>query len=141
MSFGFCLAYYQTSFHTVVTVQVGTWKNTLSIDTSDKAIYAVCQCRTVLAFLRKTGHRPLDSVQKAFSTLHHQLLLLDMRTEVYERQLAVLREQVAQIEDLKAELAELRERLGQNSNNSSKPPSSDPPHQLKTTSNESKDRK
>ena len=82
-----------------------------------------------------------DSVQKAFSTLHHQLLLLDMRTEVYERQLAVLREQVAQIEDLKAELAELRERLGQNSNNSSKPPSSDPPHQLKTTLNESKDRK
>jgi prefoldin subunit 5 len=38
-----------------------------------------------------------------------------MRTEVYQRQLAVLRQQVAQIEDLKAELAELRERLGQNS--------------------------
>lgn len=82
-----------------------------------------------------------DSVQKAFSTLHRQLLLLDMRTEVYQRQLAVLHEQVAQVEDLKAELAELRERLGQNSNNSSKPPSTDPPHQLKTTSNESKGRK
>jgi|SRR6185503_6337091 len=82
-----------------------------------------------------------DSVQKAFSALHHQLLLLDMRTEVYERQLAQLREQVAQIDDLRAEMAELRERLGKNSNNSSKPPSSDPPHQQQTTTNESKGRK
>ena len=81
-----------------------------------------------------------DSVQKAFSALHHQLLLLEMRTEVYQRQLAQLREQVAQIDDLKAEMAELREHLGQNSNNSSKPPSSDPPHQ-QTTTDESKGRK
>src|ERR1044071_1370622 len=82
-----------------------------------------------------------DSVQKAFSTLHHQLLLLDMRTEVYERQLAVLREQVAQIEDLKVQLAELRERLGQNSNNSSKPPSSDPPQQRQHSQREPTGRK
>ena len=70
-----------------------------------------------------------DSVQKASSALHHQLLLLELRSQAYERQLTQLREQVAQIDDLKAELAELRERLGQNSNNSSKPPSTDPPQQ------------
>jgi transposase len=81
------------------------------------------------------------SVQNAFSSLYHQLLMLEMRAEAYERQLAALREQVAQIQDLKAELDELRERLGLNSNNSSKPPSSDPPHQLKTTSNDPKGRK
>jgi transposase len=81
------------------------------------------------------------SVQNAFTSLYHQLLMLEMRADVYERQIAQLREQVAQIDDLKAELAELRERLGQNSNNSSKPPSSDPPYQLKTTSNELKGRK
>lgn len=82
-----------------------------------------------------------SSVQNAFTSLYHQLLMLEMRSEVYERQLAALREQVAQVEDLKAELAELRERLGRNSNNSSKPPSSDPPYQLKTAANESKARK
>jgi transposase len=77
-----------------------------------------------------------DSVQKAFSALYHQLLMIEMRAEAYERQLALLREQIAQIDDLKAELAELRERLGQNSNNSSKPPSTDPPHSPQKNSNE-----
>ncbi len=81
------------------------------------------------------------SVQQAFTSLFHQLLMLDMRAEVYEHQLVQLRQQVAQVEDLKAQLDELRERLSQNSNNSSKPPSSDPPYQLKTTLNESKARK
>jgi transposase len=69
------------------------------------------------------------AVQQAFSSLYHQLLLLELRSQAYEHQLAQLREQVAQIDDLKAEMAELRERLGQNSSNSSKPPSSDPPQQ------------
>ena len=64
------------------------------------------------------------SVQQAFSSLHHQLLLLEIRSQAYERQLAQLREQVAQIDVLKAEMEELRERLGKNSSNSSKPPSS-----------------
>ena len=53
--------------------------------------------------------------------------LLEIRHAAYETQLAALREQVAQVDDLKAEIAELRERLGQNSSNSSRPPSSDPP--------------
>lgn len=42
-------------------------------------------------------------------------------------------EQVAQIDDLKAQMAEMRERLGLNSKNFSKPLSSDPPtHRLST---------
>jgi uncharacterized coiled-coil protein SlyX len=76
------------------------------------------------------------SVQQAFSSLHHQLLLLELRSQAYERQLTQLREQVAEIDALKAELAELRERLGQNSNNSSKPSSTDPPHSPQKNSNE-----
>lgn len=68
-------------------------------------------------------------VQQAFSSLYHQLLLLGLRSQAYERELAQLREQVAQVNDLKAERAQLRERLGQNSSNSSKAPSSDPPQQ------------
>lgn len=69
------------------------------------------------------------AVQQAFSSLYHQFLLLEVRSQANELQLAQLREQVTQIDDLKAEMAELRERLGQNSSNSSKPPSSDPPQQ------------
>ena len=66
------------------------------------------------------------AVHRAFASLYHQLLLLEIRSKAYERQLVQLRGQVAQIDDLKTEMAELRERLGQNSSNSSKPPSSDP---------------
>jgi len=39
-------------------------------------------------------HTPA-SVQQAFSSLYHQLLMLEMRAEVYDCQLALLREQVA----------------------------------------------
>jgi transposase len=81
------------------------------------------------------------SVQQAFSSIYHQLLLLEIRCQAYEHQLAQLRQQVAQVEDLKAELDELRERLNRNSNNSSMPPSSDPPHQSNNTSTESSGRK
>lgn len=63
--------------------------------------------------------------------------MLELRAEAYERQLAQLREQVAQVDDLKAELTELRERLGLNSNHSSKPPSIDPPHSPRKDTNES----
>lgn len=52
---------------------------------------------------------------------------MGIRFSAYDKQLASLREQVATVDDLKAEIAELKERLGQNSTNSSKPPSSDPP--------------
>jgi IS1 family transposase len=51
--------------------------------------------------------------------------MLKIRCSAYEQQLAIMRQQAIQIEDLKAEVAELRERLSQNSRNSSLPPSSD----------------
>jgi transposase len=67
------------------------------------------------------------SVRTALLALEQQVRLMGIRFSAYERHLASLREQVTQVDDLKAEVAELRERLGQNSSNSSKPPSSDPP--------------
>ena len=75
----------------------------------------------------------------------HEFLVLFWDRSIGERSLVVspksghclwgefadLRQQVIEVEDLKAEISELRERLGQNSRNSSKPPSSDPPSQAK----------
>jgi transposase len=68
------------------------------------------------------------AVRTALLTLQQQVRLMSIRFSAYEKQLAGLREQAATVDDLKAEIAELRERLGQNSSNSSKPPSSDPPY-------------
>lgn len=68
-----------------------------------------------------------QAVQSAVLALEHQVRLMGIRFTAYEQQLAELRQQVATVDDLKAEIAELKERLGQNSTNSSKPPSSDPP--------------
>jgi transposase len=70
-------------------------------------------------------------VRALLISLQHQLRLLEIRHTGYELQIAALREQVAQIDLLKAEIADLRERLGQNSGNSSLPPSSDRPDQRK----------
>jgi transposase len=67
------------------------------------------------------------AVRTALLSLQQQVRLMGIRFSAYEKQFASLREQVAEVDDLKAEVAELRERLGQNSSNSSKPPSSDPP--------------
>src|SRR4030095_9829147 len=67
------------------------------------------------------------AVRTALLSLHQLMRLMGIRFTAYEKQLAALREQVATVDDLKAEINELRERLGQNSSNSSKPPSSDPP--------------
>src|SRR5215207_10320092 len=67
------------------------------------------------------------AVRSALRALQQQVRLMGIRFTAYEQQLASLREQVTRVDDLKAEVAELRERLGQNSSNSSKPPSSDPP--------------
>jgi transposase len=67
------------------------------------------------------------AVRTALLALQQQVRLMGIRFTAYEKQLASLREQLSTVDDLKAEVAELRERLGQNSSNSSKPPSSDPP--------------
>src|SRR4030095_11357567 len=59
--------------------------------------------------------------------LRQQVRLLRLRSTAYEQQIADLRQQLDTIDDLRAEIAELRERLGLTSQNSSRPPSSDPP--------------
>jgi transposase len=81
------------------------------------------------------------AVRTALLALQQQVRLMGIRFTAYEQQLASLREQVTQVDDLKAEVAELRERLGQNSSNSSKPPSSDPPSYKPQPRREPKGRK
>lgn len=81
------------------------------------------------------------AVRTALLSLHQQARLMGIRFTAYEKQLAALREQVATVDDLKAEINELRERLGQNSSNSSKPPSSDPPSYKPKPRREPKGRK
>src|SRR5215203_2946085 len=65
-----------------------------------------------------------QSVKTALSALEHQARLLEIRFSAYDKKLAALEAKEAEIESLKTEVASLRERLGQNS---SRPPSSDPP--------------
>ena len=65
----------------------------------------------------------------ALTLLWQQNLLLQSRCAAYEVQVERLQVQVGELEKLSLEVAELRERLGRNSGNSSQPPSSDPPHQ------------
>ena len=80
-----------------------------------------------LGLTKRDWDRTPHAVRTLLLALQQQLRLMTIRFTAYEKQLATLREQVAEVEDLKAEIAELRERLGQNSSNSSRPPSSDPP--------------
>jgi transposase len=68
-----------------------------------------------------------QSVRTALIVLWQQNQLLQNRCSFYDYQLQQLQAQVAELESLRAEVAQLRERLGQNSQNSSRPPSSDPP--------------
>jgi transposase len=68
-----------------------------------------------------------QSVKTVVVALQHQARLLEIRFSAYEKKLAALEAKDAEIENLKTEVAALRERLGQNSTNSSRPPSSDPP--------------
>jgi len=67
------------------------------------------------------------SVKTALIALQHQARLLEIRFTAYEQKFAALEAKDAEIESLKTEVAALRERLGQNSTNSSLPPSSDAP--------------
>jgi transposase len=81
------------------------------------------------------------AVRTALLSLQQQVRLMGIRFSAYEQQLADLREQAATVDDLKAEIAELRERLSQNSSNSSRPPSSDPPSDKPQPRREPKGRK
>jgi transposase len=80
-----------------------------------------------LGITKRDWDRTPQAVRTTLLALQHQVRLMGIRFTAYEKQIAELRQQVASVDDLKAEIAELRERLGQNSTNSSKPPSSDPP--------------
>lgn len=82
-----------------------------------------------------------QAVRTALLALEQQVRLMGIRFSAYEKQLASLRDEVATVDDLKAEVAELRERLGQNSSNSSKPPSSDPPSYKRSPQREPQGRK
>jgi transposase len=78
-----------------------------------------------LGILKEEWQLTPQAIQVVLSCLHHQFHALKIRCSAYEQQLATMRQQAIQIEDLTAEVAELRERLSQNSRNSSLPPSSD----------------
>jgi transposase len=67
------------------------------------------------------------AMRTAVSFLLKQNLVLRRDYSRVEHQLQQLQAQVDELKALRAEVIELRERLGQNSQNSSKPPSSDPP--------------
>ncbi|MBA3243317.1 MAG: IS66 family transposase zinc-finger binding domain-containing protein, partial [Acidobacteria bacterium] len=77
-----------------------------------------------------------QSVKTAVIALEHQARLLEIRFTAYEKKLAALEAKDAEIESLKTEVAALRERLGQNSTNSSRPPSSDPPQAIRPSRRE-----
>ena len=80
-----------------------------------------------LGITKRDWDRTPHAVRTLLLAQQQQLRLMSIRFTAYEKQLAALREQVAEVDDLKAEIAELRERLSQNSSNSSRPPSTDPP--------------
>ena len=67
------------------------------------------------------------SVRAALMFLIQQNQRQENRCATYELQVQKLQAELEQLKKLELEVAELRERLGQNSQNSSKPPSSDPP--------------
>lgn len=94
-----------------------------------------------LGITKRDWDRTPQAVRTLLLAQQQQLRLMGIRFTAYEKQLAALREQVAQVDDLKAEIAELRERLGQNSSNSSRPPSSDPPSYKPRPPREPKGRK
>jgi transposase len=81
------------------------------------------------------------SVRTALITLQQHVLRLDSRCGVYQHQVERLQAEVATLKPLQAEVAELRERLGLNSRNSSQPPSSDAPRQRRKRKHEPSGRK
>lgn len=65
------------------------------------------------------------SAQMALTMLEHEIIRQDAQLAGYQKRLAALSERDEEIATLKLEVAKLREQLGQNSRNSSRPPSSD----------------
>jgi uncharacterized protein DUF6444 len=92
------------------------------VDSAGKADYPAPARWRDLGITEQNWEQTPPKVRALLISLQHQLRLLQIRHTGYELQIAALREQVAQIDLLKAEIADLRERLGQNSGNSSLPP-------------------
>jgi hypothetical protein len=65
------------------------------------------------------------SVKTVLVALRHQARLLEIRFSADEKKLAALEAKETEIESLKIEVTAVRERLEQNSSNTSQPPSSD----------------
>jgi transposase len=82
-----------------------------------------------------------QSVKTTLTALAHQLRLFRIRFSAYEKKIAGLEEKAVEVESLKTEVAALRERLGQNSSNSSLPPSSDAPRRCRPARREPSGRK
>src|SRR5215204_3392774 len=82
-----------------------------------------------------------QSVKTILTALAHQLRLFRIRFSAYEKKIAGLEEKAAEVESLQTEVAALRERLGQNSSNSSLPPSSDAPRHSRPARREPSGRK
>lgn len=80
-----------------------------------------------LGLTKRDWDRTPPAARTLLLALRHQVRMMGIRFTAYEKPIADLQQQIATVDDLKAEVDELRERLGQNSANSSKPPSSDPP--------------
>jgi len=81
------------------------------------------------------------SVRTALATLWQHLLRLNARCSVYAHQVERLQAEAADLKPLQAEVAELRERLGLNSRNSSTSPSADSPRQRRRRKHEPSGRK
>ena len=69
----------------------------------------------------------IGRLRAEIKTAQQQMFRLQKRLAAQANQLTIIDAEIAQIEALKAEAALLRERIGQNSRNSSLPPSSDSP--------------
>src|SRR5437660_1134030 len=80
-------------------------------------------------------------VRALLLSLSHQLRLLRIRCAAYEHRACELETQLARTTELATKVAELTERLNQNSRNSSKPPSTDSPATRPRRTHESSGRK
>lgn len=103
--------------------------------------YALATMFSELGISAEDWERTPQAVRTIVLSLQHQLRLFHVRHTGYEHQLAALKERLTPLDDLQAEVEELRERVNQNSRNSSLPPSSDPPHQPPPPASNPKGRK
>jgi hypothetical protein len=71
-----------------------------------------------LNFTKQDWERTPAAAPTVLLSLQQQGRLLLIRRAAYEKEIAAPRQQATQIDDLKAEMAELRERLRQNSGKS-----------------------